>query len=204
MSHTIIVWCWNEEVLSECLHDGRISTKKLFLWEAGFLFVEVCCHFFTFYPFQDETSWQEFKYSFLYMALASNALVYFLLNRLLLRRILFLPWYTYCKMQNLTLRRRQHGLSQMLPLEDLMTRLGLFFVCILYESPLIVLFIWFDLWSGHTLIVTREPIWFLMRLQVNNYSWSLSRTSSRFSSYLINDDQALSIDILLECCYVIK
>lgn len=74
---------------------------------------------------------------FLYMAFAANALVYFLLNRLLLRQILFFPWYTYCKMQNLTLRRRQHGLSQMLPLEDLMTRLGLFFLCILSASPLL-------------------------------------------------------------------
>lgn len=88
---------------------------------------------FLFSPFR---GWKELIQEVLFIffifiwRLATNALTHFFLNRLLLRQILFLPWFTYCKVQNLTLRRRRHGPSQMLPLEDLMTRLGLFCVCI--------------------------------------------------------------------------
>lgn len=72
------------------------------------------------------TSWNgKCQHSYLFSPTNAAMYAHFLFNRLLSRPISFFPWYTSCSMQNLILRKRRHGLSQMLLLEDLMTRSGM-------------------------------------------------------------------------------
>lgn len=114
--------------------------------------------------------------------------LYFILscfwNRLLLKAISSFLWFNFYSKQNLTSRRRLHGLSQMLPLEDLPSRFGVPFVSIpVHAQGLVFSFSSFPLFLFHF------PSHFM-----SNYSLTNNvRTIRSLKDYLVRLSQCFAI-----------